>query len=87
MELGYAFHWPAYGTPLFLRPDGVAVAMEVDGYMPYITEPPPRRRCLRACSAPLSAALPVVIPHDDVVGPEEDEMECEPSEPAPDDDE
>ena len=61
--------------------------MEVDGYVPCISEPPPRRGCLRACCAPLGAALPVVIPDEDLGGPDEEEMEYEPSEPAPDDDE
>ena len=27
MEAGYAFHWPAYGSPFFVRPDGASVVM------------------------------------------------------------
>ena len=35
-ERGYAFHWPPYGHPRLVRPNGKDVPLSVDHYVPYI---------------------------------------------------
>jgi hypothetical protein len=37
LEMGYAFYWPPFSEhPIFVKPDGARVTMEVEGNIPYL---------------------------------------------------
>jgi hypothetical protein len=36
IELGYDFHWPPFGTPVFTLPSGQKVPLAVENYVPIL---------------------------------------------------